>query len=217
VVLLLGLDTATPATTVALYDGQRVLSELTRVDARRHAELLGPAISEVLATAGATARDITAVAVGVGPGPYTGLRVGVATAAALGDALSIPVHGVCSLDVLAHQAGQGTPLTVVTDARRREVFWANYDGQGKRITGPAVSRPADAAALVTGRVVGPGALMYAGAFGNVFGPEQLSAGALCALVAAHLDRALPLLPVRPIYLRRPDTAAPAVAKRVLQA
>ena len=99
--------------------------------------------------------ELTAIAVGVGPGPYTGLRVGVALAVALGDALGVDVHGICTLDVLAAEAGGAEPLTVVTDARRREVFWASYDGSRERIAGPAVGRPDDVAALATGRVVGP--------------------------------------------------------------
>src|SRR5579871_3305644 len=100
-VLLLGLDTATPAVTVALHDGGQPLAQLVTVDAHRHAELLAPAIAKVIADGGATPRDLTGVVVGVGPGPYTGLRVGVVTARVLGAALGIPVHGLCSLDVIA--------------------------------------------------------------------------------------------------------------------
>ena len=214
--LLLGLDTATSATSVAAYDGTDVRGEITTVDARRHAELVGPAINDLLRNSGVAAGDITAVAVGVGPGPYTGLRVGVATAVALADALGVPVHGVCTLDVLDRQAGHGEPLTVVTDARRREVFWATYDAAGARTAGPFVSRPAAVAANAVGRVVGPATQLYADVFGGAAPPFDLSAGALCALVADRLDRGVPLLPARPIYLRRPDTAAPVAAKPVLQ-
>jgi tRNA threonylcarbamoyl adenosine modification protein YeaZ len=73
-VLLLAFDTATPAVTVALHDGVHVLAEVASVDARRHGELLASAIEKVLADAGVTRLDVTAVAVGTGPGPYTGLR-----------------------------------------------------------------------------------------------------------------------------------------------
>jgi tRNA threonylcarbamoyl adenosine modification protein YeaZ len=215
-VLLLGIDTATSATTVAAYDGERAVGEITHVDPRRHAELLGPAIARVLSDAGARATDLTAVVVGVGPGPYTGLRVGVATAVALADAVGVPVHGVCTLDAFAHQAGSGSPLTVVTDARRREVFWAKYDDKGARIEGPAVTRPAELAAMATGRIVGPGAFLYTDVFGAVGEPAQLSAAAVCAFAHAQLARGTALLPARPIYLRRPDTAAPASPKPVLQ-
>jgi tRNA threonylcarbamoyl adenosine modification protein YeaZ len=216
-VLLLGIDTATSATSVAAYDGRQVIAEITTLDGRRHAELLGPAVSDVLRKSGVGVNDISAVAVGVGPGPYTGLRVGVATAVALGDALGVPVHGVCSLDVLARQAGDEGPLTVVTDARRREVFWATYDATGERAAGPFVSKPAEAAASALGRIVGPGTQMFADVFGAPSASLQLSAGALCALVADRLDRGQLLLPARPIYLRRPDTAPPSAAKPVLQA
>jgi tRNA threonylcarbamoyl adenosine modification protein YeaZ len=214
--LLLGIDTATSATTVAAYDGERALGEVTHVDPRRHAEILGPAIEQVFSDAAVTAVDFAAVVVGVGPGPYTGLRVGVATAVAFGDAVGVPVHGVCTLDALAFQAGSGSPLTVVTDARRREVFWARYDEHGGRIDGPAVNRPADLVATGTDRVVGPGALLYAEIFGAGAGPAQLSAAALCAFAHEQLACGRALLPARPIYLRRPDTAAPASPKPVLQ-
>ena len=99
--LVVGFDTATPAVSVALHDGERVVSEAFAADGRRHGELLAPMIAKVLADAGASRADLTAVAVGVGPGPYTGLRVGVVTARVLGAVLGIPVHGVCSLDVIA--------------------------------------------------------------------------------------------------------------------
>ncbi len=98
--MLLALDSATPAVTVALADGDRLLAERTTVDARRHGELLAPAIAAVLAEAGVDRSDLTAIAVGVGPGPFTGLRVGLVTARTLGAVLGIPVLGVCTLDVL---------------------------------------------------------------------------------------------------------------------
>jgi tRNA threonylcarbamoyl adenosine modification protein YeaZ len=211
---LLGIDTATPATSVALHDGQRPLAAVSSVDPRRHAEVLGPAVADVLRNSGATMRDLTAVAVGVGPGPYTGLRVGVATATAVADALGLSAHGLCTLDVLARQAASGTPLTVVTDARRREVFWATYDGAGMRVAGPAVSRPADVA--VVGRAVGPGVALYPDVFGAVADALEISAATLCALVAERLSCGDPLEQPRPIYLRRPDTAAPQPSKAVLQ-
>src|SRR4051794_2488638 len=158
-------------------------------------------------------RDLTAVAVGIGPGPYTGLRVGVATAGAVADALGVPAYGVCTLDVLAHQAGSERAITAITDARRREVFWACYDAGGHRVAGPNVNRPADVA--LRGRAVGPGALLYADVF-DVSEAEQVSAGALCSVVADRLAAQQPLEPARPIYLRRPDTAPAQSAKPVLQ-
>ena len=214
--LLLGLDTSTPAVTVALHDGDSVLARRTTVDAKRHGELLAPAVSAVLTEAGCRPADLTAVAVGVGPGPYTGLRVGIVTALALGDALSVPVHGVGSLDVIAAAVdGAAGPVTVVTDARRREVFWATYDDDRRRTSGPAVGRPSDAAALVVGAVVGAGAAMYPEAFGPGAPPLLPDAGSLCALVLSRLADGDALEPAVPIYLRRPDATVPGPPKPVL--
>ena len=115
-VLLLAFDTATPAVTVALRGDEGVLAEHTEVDARRHGELLAPGIEKVLAAAGRARTELTGVAVGVGPGPFTGLRVGLMTARALGDALEIPVHGVCTLDILAAEVIVGRPRRVTDRA-----------------------------------------------------------------------------------------------------
>src|SRR6476659_4090463 len=119
--VLLAFDTATPAVTVALHDGERVVAFSTKVDARRHGELLAPGITAVLDDAWVPRQDVTAVAVGVGPGPFTGLRVGLVTARTLALTLDIPVYGVCTLDVLAVQAvDEGLvdgPFLVATDAR----------------------------------------------------------------------------------------------------
>ena len=114
--LLLAFDTATPAVTVALRGDEGVLAEHTEIDARRHGELLAPGIEKVLADAGCSRTDLTGVAVGVGPGPFTGLRVGLMTARALGDALDIPVYGVCTLDILAAAALTAALLGLAPDA-----------------------------------------------------------------------------------------------------
>ena len=137
--LLLGLDTATPAVTVALHDGGQPLAQLVTVDAHRHAELLAPSIAKIIADAGVSQRDLTGIAVGVGPGPYTGLRVGVVTAKVLGAALGIPVYGVCSLDVIAADVEGERSFLVATDARRRELYFARYDESGRR-SGPGRER-----------------------------------------------------------------------------
>ncbi|MCT2546421.1 MULTISPECIES: tRNA (adenosine(37)-N6)-threonylcarbamoyltransferase complex dimerization subunit type 1 TsaB [Streptomyces] len=210
--LLLAVDTATPAVTVALHDGTSVVAESGQVDARRHGELLLPAVDRVLAEAGVKLDAVTDVVVGVGPGPYTGLRVGLVTAATFGSALSVPVHGLCTLDGLAYAAGLAGlegPFAVATDARRKEVYWARYDDPRTRVTGPAVDRPADIAEQLAGLpVVGAGAVLYPEAFPDAREPEHVSAGALAALAAERLAAGAELLPPQPLYLRRPDAQVP---------
>ncbi|MYQ50094.1 tRNA (adenosine(37)-N6)-threonylcarbamoyltransferase complex dimerization subunit type 1 TsaB [Streptomyces sp. SID4941] len=203
------MDTATPAVTVALHDGDRVVAETGRIDARRHGELLLPAVDRVLAEAGLGLDAVTDVAVGVGPGPYTGLRVGLVTAATFGSALSVPVHGVCTLDGLAYAAGVEGPFAVATDARRKEVYWARYEDARTRTGGPRVDRPADIAGQLAGLpVVGAGALLYPEAFPDARGPEHVRAGALASLAAERLAAGEELLPPQPLYLRRPDAQVP---------
>jgi tRNA threonylcarbamoyl adenosine modification protein YeaZ len=215
-VLLLAFDTATPAVTVALHDGHRTLAESTQIDARRHGELLMPAVDRVLGEAGVKLDAVTGVVVGVGPGPYTGLRVGLMTAAAFGDALGVPVHGVCTLDGIAFVADVEGPFVVATDARRKEVYWARYDGPRTRVTEPAVDRPADIADRVAGLPsVGAGAALYDGVFTDVRPPEHQSAAALAALAARRLEDGEDFLPPLPLYLRRPDAQVPAGYKAVL--
>jgi tRNA threonylcarbamoyl adenosine modification protein YeaZ len=229
-VLVLAFDTATAAVTVALYEwspGESVRrrGSADSVDQRRHTELLTPAIAEVMAEAGASPTDLSAIAVGVGPGPYTGLRVGLITARAMAESLKVPVHGVCTLDVIAWASGRTEPFTVATDARRKEVYWARYSSFRERVTEPAVAKPADVLAdVLAGRpdghpVIGEGAALYADTLG-VPGLEPAlllpAAGALAELVVARLS-GLPgpeLLPPEPLYLRRPDAREPGPRKKV---
>ncbi|MCF3123025.1 tRNA (adenosine(37)-N6)-threonylcarbamoyltransferase complex dimerization subunit type 1 TsaB [Streptomyces arenae] len=208
--LLLALDTATPAVTVALHDGSSVVSESSQVDARRHGELLLPAVDRVLADAGLRLDAVTGIVVGVGPGPYTGLRVGLMTADTFGLALGVPVHGVCTLDGLAYASGiDSGPFVVATDARRKEVYWARYDDVRTRAGGPAVDRPADIADEVAGLpAVGAGALLYPDTFPDARAPEHVSAAALASLAAERLAAGEELLEPRPLYLRRPDAQVP---------
>ncbi|WP_030681742.1 tRNA (adenosine(37)-N6)-threonylcarbamoyltransferase complex dimerization subunit type 1 TsaB [Streptomyces sp. NRRL B-1347] len=211
--LLLALDTATPAVTVALHDGTAsigTVAESSQVDARRHGELLLPAVDRVLADAGVGLDAVTAVVVGVGPGPYTGLRVGLMTADTFGLALGVPVYGVCTLDGLAYASGiEDGPFVVATDARRKEVYWARYDDARTRVSGPAVDRPADIAEQVAGLpAVGAGATLYPETFPDARGPEHVAAAALAALAAEKLAAGEELLEPRPLYLRRPDAQVP---------
>src|SRR6195952_1995861 len=138
------IDPATPAVTAGVVrrgpSGVEVLGERVTVDPRAHAEQLTPNVLGALADAGLGMADLGSVVVGCGPGPFTGLRVGMATAAAYGHALGIPVFGVCSLDAIG--VDTSGDVLVVTDARRREVYWARYR-DGVRTDGPAVNAPAD--------------------------------------------------------------------------
>ena len=218
---MLALDTATPAITVALYDADagETLAAADQVDARRHGELLLPSVDRVLRTSGRKLAEVTDLVVGVGPGPYTGLRVGLATVEAFGAALggSARVHGVCTLDGLAYASGLDTPFVVATDARRKEVYWARYENARTRLGDPAVDRPAEIDAGVRALpAVGAGAALYADAFPGVRTdlPAELSAVSLARLAAERLARGEELLPPRPLYLRRPDAQVPANYKVV---
>jgi len=241
---VLGFDTATPAVSVALHDGERVIASASALDSRRHSELLTPMIAKVLADAGVPRTDLDVVAVGVGPGPYTGLRVGVVTARVLGSVLGLSVHGVCSLDIIAVAArgGLGPPpqaataagsspradtaasaspgreFLVATDARRQEVYWARYDAAGRRVAGPHVGRAGSIPRAAELAVAGAGGPLYPEAFGEVIGPAYPDAGVLCRLVAGSLTAPSPghppLLAADPLYLRRPDAREPGPPKRV---
>ena len=215
---VLALDTATPAVTagVVRLDGTdcTVLAERVTVDARAHAERLTPNVLAALADTGLAMTDLDAVVVGCGPGPFTGLRAGMATAAAYGHALSIPVHGVCSLDAIGvDSTGE---LLVVTDARRREVYWARYR-DGVRTAGPAVNAPADVKPGTAHTVAG--SPEHAARFGlPVCGPVRPTPA---GLVRAMTMRAGPVCdwpddpaPLVALYLRRPDAKPLADRQRI---
>jgi tRNA threonylcarbamoyl adenosine modification protein YeaZ len=216
-VLVLALDTATAAVTAGVVEvtPDALMACAVRVvhDARKHGELLLPGALAACAEAGLALSDLDAVVVGAGPGPFTGLRVGMVTAAALGDALDVPVHGVCSLDAVAAEAGPGR-LLVVTDARRREVYWAAYD-DGVRISGPHVEAPA---ALVD-RIPGLGVDAAAGASAGVTGlrvlpPDAPGPAGLVSCAVDALRAGVRPGPLEPLYLRRPDAVAPGPRKPV---
>jgi tRNA threonylcarbamoyladenosine biosynthesis protein TsaB len=219
-VLLLALDTATPAVTVALHDGERVLAGQTAVGARKHGEMLAGMIEEVLVAGGAARADLQAVAVGTGPGPYTGLRAGLVTARVLASALGIPAVGVCTLDVIARAAAPaaaGSEFIVAADARRKEVYWARYEPTGRRIGDPAVGLPASLAAdgITASRpVAGEGPLLYPELDGCPIPPRYPDAAHLAEIAAGRLATGAGCGPVEPLYLRRPDAREPGRPKRV---
>jgi tRNA threonylcarbamoyl adenosine modification protein YeaZ len=220
-VLLLGLDTATAVTTVALVrstpDGAvHVLGERSHLDPRRHGEVLPVQIDEVLRDAGVAPSDLDAVAVGVGPGAFTGLRVGLATAQALGLALHVPVLGVGTLDHLAFATGRCEPFAVATDARRRELFWATYSGMESRTTGPMVGSPEAVRDALRGLpvVCPPGTPDVAGV--DVVAGEHPRGVALCRLVLARIRQGSDHEAPTPLYLRRPDVSPAGAPKSVLR-
>lgn len=206
--LLLAIDTATPAVTAGVVrldgDAAEVLAEEVTIDPRAHAERLTPNIVQALSRAEIAVDGLQGVVVGCGPGPFTGLRVGMATAAAFGHALGVPVYGVCSLDAIA--ADTAGVVLVVTDARRREVYWARYR-DGIRTEGPGVSAAAD---VPGGADAIAGSPEHAALFDLPrLAPTYPSA---TGLVRAVADWAAEPSPLVPRYLRRPDAKPPAAVR-----
>lgn len=233
--IVLALDTATARTSVAvvgMLDGREVSAQVDHVDARRHAEVLPRLIRTALDQAAIGIDRVDIVACGVGPGPFTGLRVGVATALAIGAGRSIPVVGLCSLDVIADEATRTLrePVTVLTRARRGEVAWATYDTDGNRIDGPVIRK--EDGLRVDGHCVGdagpvdvvgyPSAAVLAGiVLGRLAAgegipelveypedPAEGSGASTARVLSARLLEDRVLLPPVPIYLRRPDAVVP---------
>ncbi|GAA3018726.1 tRNA (adenosine(37)-N6)-threonylcarbamoyltransferase complex dimerization subunit type 1 TsaB [Actinokineospora globicatena] len=208
--LVLAVDTATPAVTAGVVEltggTPRLLALRVTVDARAHGELLTPHLRDAVAEAGHTLAELDAIVCGIGPGPFTGLRAGMVTAAALGHALDRPVFPVCSLDAIAAEV-TGEPLLVVTDARRKELYWATYAADGTRTTEPSVDKPADIPLTGITRIAGT---RIADLGPPVTGPEHPS--------PVGLVRAADLTgepgPLTPLYLRRPDAVEPGARKRV---
>ncbi|MCI0689114.1 MAG: tRNA (adenosine(37)-N6)-threonylcarbamoyltransferase complex dimerization subunit type 1 TsaB, partial [Sporichthyaceae bacterium] len=226
VVLIVVVDTSTPAITAAVVmvdpnaagrSGVEHLSARRAVDSRAHGELLAPAVAEALSDAGASGRDLAAIVAGLGPGPFTGLRAGLMTAAAMGQALAIPTYGVCSLDAIGTLARAIT--LVATDARRREIYWGVYRG-GVALTEPAVDRPERVAQLLKGSgvelAVGDGALLYASVLALPVHdePRYPPPIGLAELAAERVRRRAQGEVLTPLYLRRPDAAEPKPSKAV---
>ena len=206
--LVLALDTST-VVNVGLARGDQVLATATVADQMAHVEQLMPLVSECVDAAGIRMADLHQLIVGLGPGPFTGLRVGVVTAQVLSYALGLPLRGVCSLDVLAAQFAGAIhgDYVVATDARRREVYWARYSSLGDRLEQPRVSRPSDVPPLP---VVGPAADLYGDQLQVVPGPRSMDPGVLATSGAT-----LPDAGHEPLYLRHPDATELTRPKSVL--
>ena len=214
---VLSLDTATPRMSVAVWRDGQIAARWATEESRRHGELLAPAVKKVTTAAGIRLGELTAVAVDVGPGLFTGLRVGVATAKALASALRVPVVAVTSLDALAHaHAGEAPVVAAVIDARRHQVFRNVYPAG---VGGPAaVMDPAELASELAevgrtsgGQVlaVGDGAVRYAEVLvghGVRVAPEPSfpDAATVATLAASGSGEVTDAVGVRALYLRPPD-------------
>ena len=192
--MLLAIDTSA-GTSTAVFDGGNLLGLVEYDDPFGHAENIGSAIAEVMAKAGISASDVTAVAIGRGPAPYTGLRVGMAAGASFAMALGIPLHSVMNLDAVALSHGQAKIL-VSSDAKRKELFVATYD-IGERIFGPAVLKPEE--------------LDQFEGFAHVEGKCNAELIGRYALWAQ--DSGIDVSDSSALYLRSPDVA-PSAGKRV---
>ena len=209
----LAIDTAAGVNIGLATDGQPV-DRRTETSSRRHVESLQPMIDELLAAHGIGLTELALIAVGLGPGPFTGLRIGIVTARTLAMAAGIGVRGFGTLGAIAMTwfttNPPGTPAVVVTDARRKELYWASYDASGSRVAGPAVGAPAEVPRLQAG---GPGVEAYPEVFaGRV--PDGAPLGMDAALVAARIEE-LSDVGLEPAYLRKPDAEAPKTRKSAL--
>lgn len=215
---VLAIDTSSPAVTagvVAVGDDLTLAAVRAPVSPRGHGELLAPSIAACLADAGLGPADLTAVVAGLGPGPYTGLRVGLVTAAALAHARGIPSYGVCSLDAIGAACADEPNLLVATDARRREVYWGRYRA-GARVDGPSVDKPGDVPRDEVTAVAGAAAELYPWpelARRPEFHPEPQW---LVALAEDRIRSSAESEPLAPLYLRRPDAVVPGAPKQVSQ-
>jgi tRNA threonylcarbamoyl adenosine modification protein YeaZ len=217
-VLVLALDTSSASCAVALVrveesGGVTVVGRSDTVGARRHGEVLAPSISSVLGSAGMRPPDLGGLVVGLGPGPFTSLRVGIVTAAAMGQALRVPVHGLCSLDGLVDQ--QPGRVAAVGDARRKEIYWAVYE-DGVRVDGPYVGPALQVVEAGVRLAVGAGAELYRDQLADVAvsGPTYPDPARLAALASPLLLSGAAAGPLVPLYLRHPDAALPGPPKPV---
>jgi tRNA threonylcarbamoyl adenosine modification protein YeaZ len=204
--MLLAIDTSS-GTSVAVVDRDAgVLSEVVEADTMRHAEVIGVLIREALDLAGVPVSALSGVVAGMGPGPFTGLRVGIAAAKAFAIGAGKPLVPVVSHDAIAvehYEHGRSGPLLVVTDARRRERYWTAYSGADAlglpiRLDGPGLARPDELPHPEIRRV----------------DAEVVRAGLLGMIAEIRYANGLPFDPEEPLYLRSPDITLSAGPKRV---
>jgi tRNA threonylcarbamoyladenosine biosynthesis protein TsaB len=219
-VLILGIETATEQVGVAIGGHEGVIASFEVARGRRHAEILAPAIEFVCRQADVELAELGVIAVDVGPGLFTGMRVGLASAKALAQALRIPMIGISSLDLLAFPWRHTDRVVVpVIDARKGEIFWAAYrqvPGGLQQVSSPSVGPVDDLVADLLARsqdvlLVGDGALRYRdeildGYHGEFADDAHPSAGPLVQLAHARALREEWVSPreIEPIYLRAPD-------------
>jgi len=206
--MLLAIDTSA-GTSVAVVDRDRgVLSEHSSDDTRRHAEVIGDLIASCLADSGVAVTDLSGVVAGMGPGPFTGLRVGIASARAFAYGAGKPVVPVASHDAIAFADDLDGPFIVATDARRREVYYSVYSGRDAaalplRTAGPALAPAVELDALV---VAHPGH--------RLLEARTVSAAALGMLAETLYANGRPFAADEALYLRSPDVTLSAGPKRV---
>ena len=219
-----GADGSAPAGAAAL----EILAVRSDTRSRHHDEVLLALVEETLQAAGVTREQLSGVVVGRGPGPFTGLRVGLVSARSIAAVLGVPLHGLSSLDALAHQALAEVPAArgpvtvgVALDARRREVYHARYrreaDGAVTRIAEPAVHAPAEVAEELTAcdLLVGSGTALYPELLPATAELEHVDAGHLLLAAAQLAARGEDLTSTEPMYLREPDAAKPTARKSAL--
>jgi tRNA threonylcarbamoyladenosine biosynthesis protein TsaB len=222
--LILAIDTSAVASAALVSDDalEGVVASFSTEDTRSHAEVLAPEIEQLLVDAGVAGSDVDALVVGVGPGPFTGLRSGIATARTLSFVWGKPLYGLMSLDAVALEVAESTAAApdflVVTDARRKEVYWARYslaEGQLPVLEdGPHVSFAKDLPELPA---YGAGAGLYAETLQAEpsFAQEQPDALYLGQFALARLAAGDRLLDSTPLYLRESDAQVPGPRKRAL--